>query len=116
MLCLSLPGLSSLFAAAFMPAAALAGDNAQPASDGALPGVAGGYRIVRPAPVPEPEEPAATGHFRVGDVEVRVSGSLTVDIGAGSIRPPAHWPWKPMPLERRAERPPPFQSPERAAP
>ncbi|HMM64310.1 MAG TPA: hypothetical protein PKD01_09300 [Mesorhizobium sp.] len=87
---LCLPGLSSLLAAAFMPAAALAGDNAQPASDGALPGVAGGYHIVRPAPVPEPEEPAATGHFRVGDVEVRVSGSLTVDIGAGSIRPPAH--------------------------
>ena len=58
----------------------------------ALPGVAGGYSIVKPLPEPD-EEPAQAGngsHFKVGDIDVRVSGSITVDVGAGSIRPPQH--------------------------
>ena len=57
-----------------------------------LPGVDGGYTIVKP--LPEPDEPTGQGadgsRFKVGDTDVRISGSITVDVGGGSIRPPQH--------------------------
>lgn len=50
----------------------------------ALPGVQGGYSIVTPAP--EPLEAPATddGYFKVGDWDVRISGSVMFQIGASS--------------------------------
>lgn len=75
-----------VFVAALVPQAASAGNTAQQSN--ALPGVDGDYRIVRPAP--ELEETAPGTHFNIGDMEVRVSGSITVDIGVGALRPPRH--------------------------
>jgi hypothetical protein len=49
-----------------------------------LPGVEGDFRIVRPrAEVlePEPDTPPDDGTLKVGDWDVKISGSLTVDIG-----------------------------------
>ena len=46
------------------------------------------YRIAKPAPQPEPDDafPAGgNGQFKIGDTDVRISGSITVDVGAGSI-------------------------------
>lgn len=61
---------------------------------GDLPGVTGGYAIVRPAPAAtttEAERTAVGGGrgttFRVGDFDVTVSGSISVEIGFGQ-RPP----------------------------
>lgn len=53
-----------------------------------LPGVQGDYHIVRPMPEPDDPDPAAAGRFRIGDMDVRIGGSITVDIGAGSLPPP----------------------------
>ncbi|PLP58554.1 hypothetical protein CYK37_12755 [Mesorhizobium loti] len=56
-----------------------------------LPGVNGGYSIVKPAtPQPEPDnyDPALGRQFKVGDMDVRISGSVIVDIGAGAIPAP----------------------------
>lgn len=58
-----------------------------------LPGVTGDYRIAKPAPQPEPDDalPAAgNGQFKIGDTDVRISGTITIDVGAGNMRPPAH--------------------------
>lgn len=56
-------------------------------SSGVLPGVKGDYSIVAPAPEPM-EAPAAPddGTFKVGDWDVRISGSVSVEIGTGSSR------------------------------
>ncbi|WP_195179900.1 hypothetical protein [Mesorhizobium sp. INR15] len=70
-----------------MTGAAIATDNA--ASNNALPGVTGDYRIAKPAPVPEPDDAApGTGgtQFKVGDTDVRISGSITIDVGAGGAK------------------------------
>jgi hypothetical protein len=57
-----------------------------------LPGVETGYTIVKPQPEPdEPMDQGADGsRFKVGDTDVRISGSITVDVGGGSIRAPQH--------------------------
>lgn len=58
-----------------------------------LPGVTGDYRIAKPAPQPEPDDalPAGqNGQFKIGDTDVRISGTITIDVGAGNMRPPAH--------------------------
>ena len=85
-----LPIFGGLLAlAATLPAAAAdAGARSAPAP--ALPGVEGNYRIVRPAPQAEPEVPADAGHFKIGGMDVRVSGSIAVDIAVGSVKPRAH--------------------------
>lgn len=58
------------------------------AADRSLPGVERPEPIVKPLP-PEPDSEAAErGTLRIGDFDVRVSGSVTVDIGAGHVRPP----------------------------
>lgn len=50
-----------------------------------LPGVEGGYRIVKPLEEvlePEPDiPPRADGAVKIGDWDVRISGSVIVDIG-----------------------------------
>lgn len=56
-----------------------------------LPGVNGGYSIVKPAaPQPEPDDydPASGRQFKVGDMDVRISGSVIVDVGAGDLPAP----------------------------
>ncbi|QPC86334.1 hypothetical protein GA830_05960 [Mesorhizobium sp. NBSH29] len=48
----------------------------------ALPGVEGGYRIVKPVePQPEPDEVRPADAIGVGEWDVKVSGSVSVDIG-----------------------------------
>jgi hypothetical protein len=82
-----------LAVAGFMSGAAEADDSSPPAQKGALPGVAGDYRIAKPAPAPEPDgafPSNGNGRFKVGDTDVRISGSITVDVGAGSIGLPRH--------------------------
>lgn len=71
---------------------AFAGDGSAPAQNGALPGVTGDYRIVKPAPAPEPDDALPSngnGQFKIGNTDVRISGSITVDVSAGGIRPPS---------------------------
>ncbi|MER9741066.1 MULTISPECIES: hypothetical protein [unclassified Mesorhizobium] len=70
---------------------AFAGDSSSTSPKGALPGVAGDYRIAKPAPQPEPDDalPAGeNGTFKIGDTDVRISGNITVDVGTGGIKPP----------------------------
>ncbi|OBQ96821.1 hypothetical protein A9K66_20000 [Mesorhizobium sp. AA23] len=69
--------------------AAFADDN----STQKLPGVSSDYRIAKPAPQPEPDDalPAGSnGTFKIGDTDVRISGSITIDMATGAIRPPNH--------------------------
>ncbi|TJX74821.1 MAG: hypothetical protein E5W21_04950, partial [Mesorhizobium sp.] len=63
---------------------ALAEDASTVAQKSALPGVSGDYRIAKPAPVPEPDDAfpsSGNGQFKIGDTDVRISGSITVDVG-----------------------------------
>ena len=76
-----------------MSGTAFAGDSSVQAQKGALPGVTGDYRIAKPAPEPEPDDAFPSngnGQFKIGDTDVRISGSITVDVGAGSIGLPRH--------------------------
>jgi hypothetical protein len=54
----------------------------------ALPGVVGGYRIVKPAAEPDELPGAQGGQFKIGNTDVRIGGDITVDVGAGNISPP----------------------------
>ncbi|MFB9979505.1 hypothetical protein ACFSQQ_14960 [Mesorhizobium kowhaii] len=77
--------------AGLMSGTALADDSSPPARKGALPGVTGDYRIAKPAPQPEPDDAFPSngnGQFKIGDTDVRISGSITVDVGTGAIGPP----------------------------
>ena len=71
---------------------AVAADNSTSvkAGTGALPGVTSDYRIAKPAPQPEPDDalPAGgNGAFKIGDTDVRISGSITVDVATGGFKP-----------------------------
>jgi hypothetical protein len=58
----------------------------QPNSD-ALPGVERNYSIVTPAPEPLEPQAAASGYtFRTGNTDIRISGSVSVEIGTGPSR------------------------------
>jgi hypothetical protein len=79
-----------LAAAGLVSGTTLAEDNSQPAQKGALPGVTSDYRIAKLAPTPEPDDAFPSngkGQFKIGDTDVRISGSITIDVGAGSIKP-----------------------------
>lgn len=70
--------------------AALAGNSTSQPQTGALPGVTSDYRIAKPTPQPEPDDalPAGeNGTFKIGDTDVRISGSITVDVGVGANKP-----------------------------
>ena len=70
---------------------AFAGDSTSQSPKGALPGVSGDYRIAKPAPQPEPDDAFPSngnGTFKIGDTDVRISGSITVDMATGGIKPP----------------------------
>ena len=79
---------AALAAALLTGATALADDNASQK----LPGVSGDFRIAKPAPQPEPDDlPAGSdGSFKIGNTDVRIGGSITVDMGTGGIKPPNH--------------------------
>lgn len=71
---------------------AFAQDNSTPSQKGALPGVTSDYRIAEPAPQPEPDDAvpsSGNGTFKIGDTDVRISGSITIDVATGGIRPPS---------------------------
>jgi len=56
-----------------------------------LPGVSGDYRIAKPAPQPEPDDalPAGSdGSFKIGNTDVRIGGSITVDMATGGMKLP----------------------------
>jgi hypothetical protein len=77
--------------AAVTSGGAFAEDNSTPSQKGTLPGVAGDYRVAKPAPVPEPDDAMPSngnGQFKIGDTDVRISGSITFDVGAGAIKAP----------------------------
>lgn len=61
---------------------ALAQSSSKPSNH--LPGVEGDFRIVKPQAEilePEPDTNAQDGVLKVGDWDVRISGSVIVDIG-----------------------------------
>ncbi|TIT25108.1 MAG: hypothetical protein E5W70_00095 [Mesorhizobium sp.] len=71
---------------------ALAQDNSTSSQKGALPGVTSDYRIAEPTPQPEPDDvvpSSGNGTFKIGDTDVRISGSITIDVATGGIRPPS---------------------------
>jgi hypothetical protein len=61
-----------------------ANDTPKGSTTTALPGVSTDYRIVKPLAPDSEIDPADSGYFRVGNMDVRVSGSITVDVGVGS--------------------------------
>lgn len=59
------------------------------AAEQPLPGVSSQRPIVRPLPEPSEAAPASEdGSFMVGKTRVKISGSITVDIGVGATPKP----------------------------
>ncbi|TPJ76812.1 hypothetical protein [Mesorhizobium sp. B2-6-2] len=76
-------------AGALVAGAAIADDN----SAQKLPGVSGDYRIAKPAPQPEPDDAQPTGKggsFKIGNTDVRIGGSITIDMATGGMKLPNH--------------------------
>lgn len=70
---------------------AFAQDNSTPLQNGTRPGVSNDYRIAEPAPEPDDAVPSnGNGQFKIGETDVRISGSITIDVGAGAIKVPRH--------------------------
>ena len=70
-----------------MAGSALADDN----SAQKLPGVSGDYRIAKPAPQQDDAQPVGNdGSFKIGNTDVRIGGSITVDMATGGARIPNH--------------------------
>jgi len=57
----------------------------KPSSNSPLPGVDGNYRIVKPAPAPEPDDGAPTTSGKYGRWDVTISGKITVDVTTGKL-------------------------------
>ncbi|BCH16582.1 MULTISPECIES: hypothetical protein [unclassified Mesorhizobium] len=74
--------------AAITSGTAFAEDNSTPPHQGTLPGVTSDYRIAKPAPEPDDAAPSGNGQFKIGDTDVRISGSVNFDVGAGAIEAP----------------------------
>jgi hypothetical protein len=53
-----------------------------------LPGVSGNHAIVKPVPEPEDLPANEDGSITIGNTRVRLSGSVTVDIGVGNLGRP----------------------------
>jgi hypothetical protein len=87
MLCRLALTLAVAVALGALPALAGAADNA---SQNSLPGVKGGYRIVKPVQSDPDQTTVSPGKFKIGDLDVHVSGSVIVDVGVGSVRTPKH--------------------------
>jgi hypothetical protein len=85
-----MPRFASLFACIALSIAAVPAfaKDAAPPANSTLPGVDKPYRIIKPL-APEPDEPATTkpGQFKIGDMDVHISGNVIVDIGAGPLQP-----------------------------
>ncbi|WP_051355286.1 hypothetical protein [Mesorhizobium erdmanii] len=82
---------AALVVAGLVSGTALAEDTSSSAQKSALPGVTGNYRIAKPAPQPEPDDAFpgnGNGTFKIGDTDVRISGSITVDVATGGMKPP----------------------------
>ncbi|TIM32956.1 MAG: hypothetical protein E5Y63_00460 [Mesorhizobium sp.] len=73
--------------AAMTSGAAFAEDSSPPSQNGTLPGVTNDYRIAKPAAEPDEAVPS-NGQFKIGDTDVRISGSIIFDVGAGSMKAP----------------------------
>jgi hypothetical protein len=85
--------VAALTIACLSSGTAFAGDSSAQAQKGTLPGVTGDYRIAKPAPEPESNDAFPSNgnsQFKIGDTDVRISGSITVDVGASSIGLPRH--------------------------
>ncbi|QKC83756.1 hypothetical protein [Mesorhizobium sp. NZP2077] len=81
---------AALTFASLLSSTALADDSSAQPQKGALPGVTGDYRIAKPAPVPEPDDALPSngnGTFKIGDTDVRISGSIRVDVATGGFKP-----------------------------
>jgi hypothetical protein len=79
-------GISALLLVAGLaqPGAALARDKAKAVADSDLPGVVPPKPRVAPLPEGEPQsDPANNGWVRMGDWDVKISGSVRLDIRAG---------------------------------
>ncbi|MDX8529601.1 hypothetical protein RFM42_01325 [Mesorhizobium sp. VK25D] len=84
-LCAALAALAGVL----MAGNALADDNTAQK----LPGVSGDYRIAKPAPQPEPDDalPAGSdGSFKIGNTDVRIGGSISIDMATGGMKLPNH--------------------------
>ena len=84
-LCSALAALAGVL----MTSSAFADDS----SSQKLPGVSGDYRIAKPAPQPEPDDalPAGSdGSFKIGNTDVRIGGSITIDMATGGMKLPNH--------------------------
>jgi len=84
-LCTALAAL----AVALVAGAALADDSATQK----LPGVSGDYRIAKPAPQPQPDDALPVGNdgsFKIGNTDVRIGGSITIDMATGGMKLPNH--------------------------
>ena len=85
--------LAAIAGMSMLVSTALAEDGSASSHNGALPGVTSDYRIAKPAPVAEPDDAVPSngiGQFKIGDTDVRISGSITIDAGAGAIKPSGH--------------------------
>lgn len=83
----------ALAIAGLVSSSALADDASSATQKGALPGVNSDYRIAKPAPQPEPDDAfpsSGNGQFKIGDTDVRIGGSITIDMGTGGTRIPNH--------------------------
>lgn len=77
------------FATILLAAAAVSPPLAAPVLADDLPGVQKPKEIVQPLPEPADERTAGEKDaIRVGDWDVKVSGSIIVDIGVGDIKKP----------------------------
>ncbi|CAH2404811.1 exported hypothetical protein [Mesorhizobium escarrei] len=75
--------------AAITSGTAFAKDNSTPPHEGTLPGVTNDYRVATPAAEPDDAAPASgNSQFKIGDTDVRISGSITFDVGTGAIKAP----------------------------
>lgn len=82
--CLYHPNLFAALLLPFLAVPALADQVPAKRNSDALPGVEGGYSIVTPAPEPLQSPATDDGYFKVGDWDVRISGSVMFQIGASS--------------------------------